>query len=98
MDSQQIVNEIVQYITDCGGDFQNWYVGIASNPRDRLFNQHAVVEKGGAWVFLEAANDSADREIEEFLVTTYQTKGGSGGGDNTTKYVYAYRVTASTRE
>ena len=36
----KIVSDIINYI---GYDNkQNWYVGIATNPRDRLFMDHCV--------------------------------------------------------
>ncbi len=28
----------------------DWYVGIASDPRDRLFNDHNVDEQNGFWM------------------------------------------------
>ena len=38
----QIVAEIATYVRDCGGAFHRWYVGIAADAEDRLFDAHAV--------------------------------------------------------
>lgn len=97
-DAKTIVAEIVQYIKGCGGIFSEWYVGIASDPTQRLFTDHNVNKGSGHWIYREAQNSDTARVIEEHIIETYKTKGDTGGGDNTTKYVYAYKITSSTRE
>ncbi len=93
----KVAAEIDAHIRQCGGNYREWYVGIASNPRNRLFNDHNVDEKNGAWIYRDAGSDTAARRIENYFLTK-GCKGGDGGGDASTKYVYAYRITSTTRE
>lgn len=80
-----------------GGDYPNWYVGIATNPEQRLYEEHNV-DKNGLCVYREAENSNIAREIEEYFVNILGTDGGGGGGDNTTRFVYAYKKTAYTNQ
>jgi hypothetical protein len=93
----EIVADIENYIRSYGGTYSAWYVGIAAKPTDRLFIAHAVKEKGDAWIYRECANAEAARVIEELFIARGMD-GGVGGGDWTTKYIYAYKKTWSTKE
>lgn len=93
----QIVTDIDGYIRQFRRPYAEWYVGIASNPRDRLFVDHCVSETGDRWIFRDAGTDSAARALEQAFLNA-GCKGGDGGGDYTTKFVYAYLITNSTRE
>lgn len=95
---ESIKTDVKAYIQKNGGAYSDWYVGIASDPKERLFTDHNVSEKNGAWIYREAESPSAAREAEEYFVKTLGTDGGSGGGDYSTKYVYAYKKTPSTTE
>lgn len=93
----QIVADIDGYIRQSGRPYSEWYVGIASNPRDRLFVDHCVSETSDHWIFRDAGTDSAARAIEQAFFKA-GCRGGPGGGDHTTTFVYAYFITNSTRE
>ena len=43
----EIIEDIKVYIQNWGGKYPDWYVGITSDPRQRLFSDHGVREKGG---------------------------------------------------
>ena len=88
----QIAADIDRYIWNHGGLYRNWYVGIAANPRDRLFSNHNVSEQFGSWIYREAANDAVARNVEQHFVNQKGTQGGSGGGDFRTRYVYAFKI------
>lgn len=94
---EQIRSEIKVYIKAYGGVCADWYVGVASDPESRLFDDHGV-SREGFWIYRECENSDVAREIEEYFINVVGTDGGSGGGDNTTKYVYAYKKTISTNE
>lgn len=92
---EQIIVDISVYIRQEGGPKSDWYIGVASGPRDRLFNDHNVNEKRGAWIYRQATSSSVAREVERaYLEGGYD--GGAGGGDADTDYVYAYRKTSGT--
>jgi len=93
----QIVKDILEYFGKEGGSYSSWYCGIASNPRDRLFTDHSVSEDNGWWIYKDANNETNARDTEQYLLGL-GFSGGPGGGDGATKYVYAYKITTSTRE
>ncbi len=96
MEKQQIIGEILNHMKSSGGAISNWYVGISEDARERLFSDHNVSEKDGAWIIRTADGSNEAREIEAYFLTIVGTDGGPGGGDNTTNKVYAYRKTYST--
>jgi hypothetical protein len=72
-----------------------WYVGIASDVRQRLFGDHRVSAEQDAWAHIPADTSAIARSVE----TTYHNAGcdgGPGGGDNTTTIVYAYLKSSRT--
>jgi hypothetical protein len=59
--------EIIAHIDGYMGKFPNtrnpqWYVGIASDVRQRLFSDHMVSEQQDAWAFIPA-DTSANRSL-----------------------------------
>lgn len=93
----EIIADVTNYVRDCGGEYSDWYAGIAATPQDRLFNDHGVQEKGDSWIYRECSGSETARGIEEYFLDRGMD-GGTGGGDATTKYVYAYRKSAHSRE
>jgi hypothetical protein len=96
-DKNTIVSEIVAYVTKNGGRYSEWYAGIATNPRDRLFKDHAVREGSDAWIYQQCANSDAAREIEKAFFNVGM-RGGPGGGDHATDFIYAYKIGNHTIE
>lgn len=97
MSKQQVLADIQAYIVQNGGACSSWYAGIASNPRDRFFNGHAVKENGDYWIF-RACDSNADARSVEDALFRLGAQGGPGGGDNATKAVYAYKIGTHTVE
>ncbi|MBQ7907971.1 MAG: hypothetical protein IJ311_00500 [Elusimicrobiaceae bacterium] len=95
---ERIIQEIDSYIQKEGGYYYDWYVGIAKDPKTRLFSDHNVSEINGKWIFGETFSDASAREVESFFLEKKGTRGGPGGGDTSTCFVYAYRITSYTRE
>ena len=93
---QEIIDEIRTHIQRCAGNYSAWYVGISKDAKDRLFNAHNIREKKDAWIFRTAISSQIAREVEEYFVNTLGTDGGTGGGDNTSDMVYAYKKAAHT--
>ncbi len=92
----QIVQEIDSYIKQNGGGYHQWYAGIATNPRDRLFSDHNVDEKSGTWIYQDCGSENTARQIEKYFLNL-GCKGGTGGGISP-KFVYAYKITRDTKE
>lgn len=95
--ASNVINEIQNYMAKFGGYYSDWYCGVASVPRDRLFNAHNVNEQNGIWIYNDCGNDDTAREVEAHFLNK-GCKGGDGGGSWQSKYVYAYKITADTIE
>jgi hypothetical protein len=78
--------------------FADWYVGVASDPRDRLFRHHGVNEAAGAWAFEEAESAKAARRIARSFHDGAGFAGELGESDPNALYVYIYLKTRDTRE
>lgn len=90
----QAVREIDNYIRNIGGSYSQWYVGIASNPRSRLIEGHNVDIRYNC-IALNLATSREARTVEAFFLEK-GCDGGTGGGDFTTRSVYAFHKTHST--
>ena len=93
----EIIEDIEGHMVKRGGDIDDWYVGIAAKPRERLFDDHSVDEKNGVWIHRRASSDSVARDVEKHFLDQ-GAKGGTGGGDEESTAVYAYKITSSTQE
>lgn len=97
MTEQQALDEIYQYIHRDGGRYSEWYVGIATNPRERLFTNHSVNERTDLWIFRPCSSSESARNIEAYFLRM-GARGGTGGGDYGSAYVYAYKIASHTIE
>ncbi len=71
-------------------------MGITADPQRRLFEDHNV-DRQSAWLYRQA--DTADvARIVEATYHDYGYSGGPGGGGDDAIYVYAYRITVTTRQ
>lgn len=95
--AQQLLADIKAYIGKAGLPANYWYVGIAADIDQRLFGDHRVSKELGTWIYGEAPTHHEAREIEAWLHSA-GCKGGPGGGDHETRFVYAYMITQSTVE
>ena len=93
---QEIISDLDAHIKDSGGGYPAWYVGIASDARDRLFSDHKVKEEGDSWIFRQASFSAVAREIQDYFVNTLGTGGGAGRGVVFTDMVYAYKKAPHT--
>lgn len=93
-----IVKEILAHITGCKGKYySDYYAGITKDPNGRLFSNHNVNKENGYWIHREAIDVDNARDAEKILLDKGM-KGGDGGGDDTSIYVYCYLITNSTKE
>jgi len=47
----QIIQDIKDYISKCGGSYSAWYVGITSDITSRLFRDHGVRKDEDLWIY-----------------------------------------------
>ena len=98
MTREEAINEIKKYIAENGGRYPDWYVGVTSDPNDRLFNAHRVVRNGAAWIYHLCSSSEVARNVEDYFLGECGTMGGPGGGDDDATYVYAYKIAPNTIE
>lgn len=92
----EIIGSIKTFIAERGGQWADWYVGITKDIACRLFRDHRVSVHENTWIWCEAANSESARAVEiHFLILGCD--GGPGGGDATSKFIYAYQRTSQTR-
>ena len=94
---KEIIEEIAKHITKRGGGIKKWYVGIAADPEERLFDDHSVDRKKDAWIYRTASSSEIARDVEKHFLRK-GADGGTGGGSEDTKSVYAYRISSRTDE
>jgi len=93
---EEIRAEIKAYIDRNGGPYSSWYVGIAADARERLFNNHGVDEKNDFWIYQTCSSSDIARNVEAYFVNELSTDGGTGGGGDDTDKVYAYKKNSHT--
>lgn len=94
---EQIVADFKEHIEKSGvRSWNEWYVGISKDAKDRLFNGHGVREKGDWWIYRQATSSQSARDVESYFVNTLGTDGGTGGGDDTADMVYGYKKESHT--
>jgi len=98
MTTQEAKNAINNYILGNGGEYSKWYVGITSNPEERLFSEHNVTKNNSAWIYCPCLSSISARNVESYFLKERRALGGGGGGDDDSIYVYAYKVASYTIE
>lgn len=86
-----IIQDFLNHIKKCGGNYFDWYLGISKDAENRLFNEHRVRRESDAWIFRKANSSNEARTIEDYFVKSLGTDGDTGGGDYTSDMVYAYK-------
>jgi hypothetical protein len=97
MVKNKIVTAFCNYAKQEGSGYKNWYCGIASIPKKRLFEEHNVPESESWWIVANAGNQEDARDTELYLLQL-GFDGGTGGGHFPTTHVYAYRKLRTTIE
>jgi hypothetical protein len=100
MINDTIVNDIRSHADSEGSGYHSWYCGIATDPSDRLFNDHNFPSgKNQAWWIKRNSGDEQSACDTERYLHNLGFDGDSGGGDYSTIHVYAYRkIPGVTRE
>ncbi len=92
---EQIKQEIQKYIAESGYPYKDWYVGITDDHKERVLNEHNVKEQ---YIYGECSTSEIARKIEIYFIEILGTDGGSGGGDESSIFIYAYHKTENTVE
>lgn len=94
---QQIKYEILAYIKEFGGDFHDWYVGVAADPKNEMFHQHKVNEQDDIWLYKQALTFKACNTIQQYFLVKLNTDGVPvTSGTEDTDCVYLYKKSDKT--
>jgi len=86
---QKVYDEIAAYIKERSGASSSWYCGITSSWVSRLFEDHQVPKEGHSYIARQCYTGDNARAVETELLKL-GCDGATGGGDETSVYVYAY--------
>ncbi len=94
---QQIKYEILAYIKEFGGNFDDWYVGVSGEPLKTMKGDHSVDEERDIWLYKQALTFSACRTVQNYFLNQLKTDGtavsAGGEGDDC---VYLYKKSERT--
>lgn len=93
----EIINAFENFMRQHGQLYSEYYVGIATDPIDRLTTGHGVDASIPHIYWTQPMHSSVVREIEKYFLTKGAC-GGTGGGSENTCYLYTYKITSTTRE
>ena len=96
--AQEIVDAFIKFIHNFGDAYYQWYVGIAADPEQKLFNDHFVNRKNDAWKYENAGSVKNALTIEKYLVEKFGAQADEDSAELNTTYVYAYRISDTTTE
>lgn len=88
----QIVKKIEGFRLKVGGTWRVWYVGITNDIKRRLLKEHNVSKD---YIYEEAYSKAVAGEIESYF-HELGAQGDTGGGDEDSRFVYAYKITKDT--
>ena len=72
---QQIKFEMIAHIKEFGASFSEWYVGIASDPKQSLFEKHGVDKKSDIWIYKQALTFNACQTVQRYFLQILGTDG-----------------------
>ena len=94
---QQIKFEILAYIKEFGGDFSDWYIGIAADPKGTMFQTHKVHQDDDIWLHKQALTFTACKTIQKYFLDILKTDGEAvSEGDEDTDCIYIYKKSSRT--
>jgi hypothetical protein len=91
VERDRIIEDFLTFIKNRDGYLHEWYVGLDQDAEKRLFADHHVDKKNGAWIYRIANSNREAREVVEFFLNKAVTDGESDGRDSAAIMVYAYK-------
>lgn len=95
MTVKDFIIKYITYIQENGNNPKEWYVGKASNPNKRLFEELNIDKKADAWIYNDAKTEENARIIEEYLIENLGANGDKDGEGEDTTWIYAYKTNYS---
>ena len=86
---KQITYEIDVFIDKYEFASSEWYVGIAADPEDRLFNHHQVDREKSTWIYKLADSPETANQVKRAYIKE-GLDGDRNDGDDNNAYVYTF--------
>jgi hypothetical protein len=95
---QQIKYELLGYIKEFDQRFENWFVGIAEDPKKTLAEIHGLDLDTDRWIYKQALSFNAARTVQRYFLERLKADGVAiTEGDENLDCVYAYQKNRHTR-
>lgn len=95
---QQTKFEMLGYIKEFDPDFGAWYVGIASDPKQKLQTDHGVDLEKDIWLYKQAVSFTACKTVQRYFLDKLKTDGDLvSTGNEDTDCVYLYKKSERTK-
>jgi hypothetical protein len=96
---QQVKYEFLAYIKEFDPMFSNWYVGLADQPKQVLFDLHGVRDAEDPWLYKQLLTNRAARTVQSYFIEHLKTAGVPAiEQSENVDCVYLYRIAAHTRQ
>jgi hypothetical protein len=96
---QQVKYEFLAYIKEFDPTFSNWYVGIADQPKQALFERHGVRDDEDPWLYKQLLTNRAARTVQDYFLDHLRTAGArTSEHSENFDCVYLYKIAAHTRQ
>ncbi len=91
---EEIVRGIQNHIDKYDSKATDWYIGIAINIRNKLFEAHKVSEENGVWIYRAAENHRVAKEIKKHFVSL-GLKNNDEDDDQSGTVIFVYKSSAT---
>lgn len=96
---QQVKYEFLAYIKEFDRTFSHWYVGVAAEPKETLFQMHGVRDAEDPWLYKQLLTNRAARTVQDYFLDQLKTAGARAQEQSeNVDCVYLYKIAAHTRQ
>ncbi len=91
---KEIITDIEAHIARFGGEFGDWWVSTAKDPRSPFFESHRVAELNDGLTYREAFTAGGAEAVRDYLVNECGLRLDLEDAPEPGRFVFAYRKTA----
>jgi hypothetical protein len=96
---QQVKYEFLAYMKEFDPVFSNWYVGLADQPKEALFDLHGVRNAEDPWLYKQLLTNRAACTVQNYFIEHLKTAGVPAiEQSEDVDCVYLYKIAAHTRQ
>jgi hypothetical protein len=92
-----IIGDIEDFVDRNGGNFGEFFIGCTGAPKQMLFTQHKLKDKGDAWISRLAKDELDAHDVVEYFRSSRGAKVRKKDVSGNDLYVYAFKVKSHHR-